>query len=186
MSSIQEKAKKVKAVILDGDGVFFTGRVLIHPKDGEFLKERSHIDGQGISLCRAAGILFALVSGETSGFLEVVGEKLNNLPSVREGKWKPILVVCGPQQGGKAEAVNKWISDNGISWDECAVMGDDLSDIQLLERAGFKTAPAQAEDAIKNMADWSSPRRGGDGAIRDLCDLILKSKGIDPRSLSLR
>lgn len=181
-----EKAKKIKAIVLDGDGVFFTGRVLIHPKDGELLKERSHIDGQGISLCRAAGIIFAIVSGESTGFIEITGEKLNKLPSVREGKWKPILIVAGPQKEGKVGVVEQWLKNENISWEEYAVMGDDLSDYNMLERAGFKAAPAQAENIVKNMADWIAPRKGGDGAIRDLCDLILEAKGIDTRTFSLR
>ncbi len=179
-------AKNVRALVLDGDGVFFTGRVLVHPKDGEMLKERSHIDGQGISLLRAVGVVVAMVSGESTGFLEVVGGKLNDLPSVKEGRWAPIRIITGPQKEGKVAAVTSWLQENGIDWNECAVMGDDLSDLHMIRKAGLKTAPRQAEDVIKKEVDWVAARNGGDGAIRDLANLILDAKGIDPTVLSLR
>ena len=178
--------KDLKAVVFDGDGVFFTGRVLIHPKDGEYLKERSHIDGQGISLLRAAGIRVALVSGETTGFLEVVGEKLNALPAVREGKWPPIGVFTGPQGKDKVASIERWLGELGISWGECAAMGDDVSDYELLKKVGFVAVPAQAEEVVKKIAHYVAPREGGNGAIRDFCNLILEAKGIDVMALDLR
>jgi len=76
-ASLDERLARVKAVIFDGDGVLFTGRAFIHPERGELLKERSHIDGQGISLLRAAGVKVAFVSSETTGFLEILGKKMN-------------------------------------------------------------------------------------------------------------
>lgn len=178
--------KNIRAVVLDGDGVFFTGRVLILPGKGEYLKERSHIDGQGISLLRAAGIHIALVSGEATGFLEAVGKKLNDLPSVREGKWPPIAVFTGPQGKDKVRIVENWLDKFGISWNECAAMGDDVSDYELLKKVGFAAVPQQAEEVVKKIAHYVAPRKGGDGAIRDFCNLILEAKGIDVTTLKLR
>lgn len=178
--------KNIEAAVFDGDGVFFTGRVLVLPEKGEYLKERSHVDGQGISLLRSAGIRVALVSGEATGFIEVVGKKLNDLPSVREGKWPPIGIFTGPQGKDKVLAIGQWLTDAGIAWNECAAMGDDISDYALLEKVGFAAAPKQAEEAIKKIAHWIAPREGGNGAIRDLCNLILLAKGIDPTGLALR
>jgi len=181
-----KKLKKIKAVIFDGDGVLFTGRVFIHPKDGEFLKERSHIDGQGISLLRAIGIKIALISGETTGFLEKIGEKLNNLPSVKEGKWAPIAIFTGPKREGKVKAIENWLKENNLSWQDCAVMGDDLTDYHLLKKVGFSAAPAQAEEIIKKSVDWVTKREGGKGAIRDFANLLLKAKRVNPLKLPLR
>lgn len=178
--------KNIKAAVFDGDGVFFTGRVLILPEKGEYLKERSHVDGQGVSLLRAAGIHVALVSGETTGFLEAVGQKLNTLPSVRDGKWPPIAVFTGPQGKDKVAAVERWLGGLGISWGECAAMGDDVSDYELLKKAGFAAVPRQAEEAVKKISHYVAPREGGNGAIRDLCNLILEAKGIDATALELR
>lgn len=131
---MRETLKNIKAAVFDGDGVFFTGHVLVIPGRGEYLKERSHVDGQGISFLRACGIRVALVSGEATGFLEAVGEKLNALPSVREGKWPPIAIFTGPQGKDKVAAVGRWLNELGISWQECAAMGDDVSDYELLKK----------------------------------------------------
>lgn len=186
MHNKKDLLKNIKAVVFDGDGVFFSGRVLIHPKDGECLKERSHIDGQGISLLRASGIRVALVSGETTGFLEVVGQKLNTLPSVRDGKWPPVAIFTGPQGKDKVSSVERWLGELGISWTECAAMGDDISDYELLKKVGFAAVPTQAEEVVKKIAHYVAPREGGNGAIRDFCNLILETKGIDVTTLEFR
>lgn len=183
---LREKLKNIKAVVFDGDGVFFTGRVFISLEKGEALKERSHIDGQGISLLRAIGIRVALISGEKTGFLEKIGEKLNSLPSVKEGRWQKIAIFTGPQAEQKVETIENWLSEINVDWSECAAMGDDLADYQLLKKAGVATAPAQAEEIIKGIADYVASRKGGDGAIRDLCNLILEAKNINPVFLNLR
>jgi len=184
--NLGEMARKIKAVVLDADGVFFTGRVFVDPKRGEVLKERSHIDGQGISLLRAANIRIAFVSGGTPGFVEMIGDKLNALPSVKEGKWPPVEIFSGPQGKAKVESVDQWLKKVDLSWPECAYMGDDLSDYQILQKVGLAAAPQQAEDVIKKIVHYIAPRRGGDGAIRDLANLILDAQGIDVMKLSLR
>src|SRR3989338_10114835 len=184
--NLGEMARKIKAVVLDADGVFFTGRVFVDPKRGEVLKERSHIDGQGISLLRAANIRIAFVSGGTPGFVEMIGDKLNALPSVKEGKWPPVEIFSGPQGKAKVESVDQWLKKVDLSWPECAYMGDDLSDYQILQKVGLAAAPQQAEDVIKKIVHYIAPRRGGDGAIRDLANLSLDAQGIDVMKLSLR
>ncbi|MBI2055486.1 MAG: HAD hydrolase family protein [Candidatus Sungbacteria bacterium] len=183
---LHNRAEKIKAVALDGDGVFFTGRAFIHPEHGEYLKERSHIDGQGISLLRACGLRVALVSGEATGFLEAAGKKLNALPSVRDGRWPPVAVFTGPQGKDKVVAIGRWLEELGVSWKECAAMGDDVSDFELLKKAGFAAVPRQAEEIVKKIAHYATPREGGNGAIRDLCNLILEAKGIDETTLEFR
>lgn len=183
---LNKKLRKIKAVTFDGDGVLFTGRVMVGTKKGEVLKERSHIDGQGISLLRAIGVRIAFVSGEKTGFVEILGKKLNSIPSVKNGKWPKIAIFVGMQGKDKIISVEKWLKKISIKWEECAAMGDDLSDFQLLKRVGFVVAPAQAEEIIKKNADYITPRKGGDGAIRDFCNLILKARGIDSSNLILR
>ena len=182
---IREKAKSVRAVVLDGDGVFFTGRVFVD-KDGEKLKERSHIDGQGVSLLRASGIRIAFVTNEKSGFLESIVDKLNNLPSCKEGRFEKVSIFTNFIGKGKVGVIGDWLEEIGVSWAECAYMGDDLGDYEILKKVGLKTAPAQAEEVIKKICDYVTERVGGDGAIRDVANLILDAKGIDPTTLSLK
>ncbi|OGZ64140.1 MAG: hypothetical protein A3A98_04135 [Candidatus Staskawiczbacteria bacterium RIFCSPLOWO2_01_FULL_40_39] len=184
--NIQDKLKEVKAVVFDGDGVFFTGRVFVHPETGEMLKERSHVDGQGISLLRAIGIKVAFVTGEKTGFLEAICKKLNSLPSVQNGGWPAIALFTGQQGDNKVKAIDSWLSQNNISWSQTVAMGDDITDYQLLQKAGIVAAPAQAEEVIKNIADYVTLRKGGDGAIRDLCNTILEARNIDLISLKKR
>jgi 3-deoxy-D-manno-octulosonate 8-phosphate phosphatase (KDO 8-P phosphatase) len=166
-------------VAFDVDGVIFSGRVFVHPETGEMLKERSHIDGHGISLLREAGIKIAFITAEKTGFARAVCDKLNSLSSVKEKKWAKIDLFTGHMGKDKAEIINGWLEKNKIKWEECAAMGDDIIDYQLLKKAGFAVAPAQAEKAIKKIADYITEREGGNGAIRDFCDLILEAKKYD-------
>lgn len=182
----KNKLKDIKAVAFDADGVLFTGRAFIHPETGEMLKERSHVDGQGISLLRAAGIKIAFVSGEKTGFVEKIGEKLNSLPSVLSGKWQKVGIFTGFQGHQKIKVIESWLKESEIDWQECAVMGDDLSDYKILKKAGIAVVPAQAEEVVKKIADYVTKRDGGNGAIRDFCNLILEAKGIDPITLALK
>ncbi len=181
-----DRTKKIKAVSLDCDGVFFDGKAYIHPQDGEVFKVRSLVDGQGISLLRAAGVRIGFFTAEKSGFIEKVCEKLNNLPSVKNGTWPPIGVFSGLMGHEKVEAVEKWLSDAGVSWEECAHMGDDLSDYEVMQKVGLAAAPAQAEAVIKKLVHFVAERHGGDGAIRDLANFILEAKGVDVTALARR
>lgn len=183
---LKEKLKNIKAVVFDGDGVFFSGRVFVSPEKGEALKERSHVDGQGISLLRDIGIRIAIVSGEKTGFVEQIGEKLNSLPSVKSGEWPKVGIFTGHLGGGKVGTTEEWLKEIGVDWKECAAMGDDIGDYDLLKKVGFAAAPGQAEEVIKNIADFVAKREGGNGAIRDFCNLILEAKGIDINNLKLR
>ena len=184
-SDISGVAKNLKAVVFDGDGVLFTGSVFMDA-GGERLKERSFADGQGISMLRAAGIMVAFVSVEATGFLEAVGDKFNNLPSVKSGQWPEVGVFVGAIGQEKTETVGTWLKTRGIDWSECAYMGDDMGDYEILKKAGLSAAPAQAEEIIKKICLFVARRRGGDGAIRDLVNFILDAKGVDVRTLNLR
>ena len=188
-STLKEVAQNIKAVALDGDGVLFSGTVLVgrDSESGylELAKERSHIDGQGMSLLRAAGIRIAFVSAE-KGFVDYVGEKLNSLSSVKNGMWPKVAVFSGVIGKDKVRVLEDWLKEINTSWGECAYMGDDVGDFEVMKKVGLPSAPAQAERVIKDIASFVTVRHGGNGAIRDLCNYILEAKGIDPLSLALR
>lgn len=188
VNQVLEKAKKIKAVVLDSDGVIFTGHV-IEGVDGPLAKTRHHADGQGISLLRAAGIFICCVTGESgihASFLEKLVEKWNNLPSALSGKFKPIAIFTGTERKKKIEVVESWLKEQGLTLEECAAMGDDMTDYDILQAVGLAAAPAQAEEIIKKRVHFIAPRRGGHGAIRDLANLILEAQGVDVESLTLR
>lgn len=183
MDDVLMRAKRVRGVAFDCDGVFFTGRVFVDQTNGEQLKERSLVDGQGISLLRDAGVRIAFVTAESTGFMNPIVEKLNNLKSVKDGSWAPLDLYTGAMGKGKVEIIEKWLQDQKLAWDECAYMGDDLSDYEVLQKVGLAVAPAQAENIIKRNVHFVARRHGGDGAIRDLANLILEAKGINPTQL---
>jgi 3-deoxy-D-manno-octulosonate 8-phosphate phosphatase (KDO 8-P phosphatase) len=186
---MKEKAKNIKLVALDSLGVLFSEAVMVTPESlttpaGEHVRMRSHIDGQGISYLRAAGFLVCFISSEKAGFIEALGEKLNNLPSVKNGTWKPLGVFAGDAGKDKVATLTKWAEENGATLGEVAYMGDDIGDLTVFKVVGFKAAPAQAEEPVKAAADFVAKRRGGDGAIRDLANVLMEAQGIDPEQLS--
>lgn len=182
-----EKAKKIKAVAFDLDGVIFTGRVMVNP-DGVRLQERSRVDGLGVSLLRGAGLRIAFISSGSTAFLKMLEKQQNNMPSSKSGDWAPVVALGGK----KAQAKDKvtlgegWLKEIGISWEECAYMGDDLSDYYIMQKAGLAGAPAQAEEVIKDIAHYVAPREGGNGAVRDFANLILNAQGVDITTLALK
>lgn len=183
---MEEKLKNIEVVVFDGFGVFFDERVFVEPGKPEVSVMRSHADGQGISLLRSAQFSVGLLSTEKTGFMDTIGEKINNLPSVKDGRWKKIELFTGDKAKNKTEAVLGWVSSLGFRADQCAYMGDDIGDYEIMKKVGFAAAPLQAEEIIKEISDWVAPRRGGDGAVRDFCNLLLKIKGINPITLTLK
>lgn len=194
MENVVKLAKRIKAVVLDVDGVIFSNEVWegIVLTDGVAIKPRlrSYYDGQGTSLLRAIGIRIACVTNEKdlrARAIEEVVDKLNNLPSAKkstkEGGWYPIKLYTGCGGEKKVEAIEEWFGEIGITWEECAVMGDDLVDIPMLRRAALVAVPAQAEELVKKMAHFIARREGGKGAIRDFVNFVLESRSIDPTTL---
>ena len=181
------KAKKIKAVAFDLDGVVFTGRVFVSP-EGKRMQERSRVDALGISLLRDAGMRIAFISAGSSMFLAMIAKQCNQSSSVKNGKWQPVAALGGKKIQGKDKVAlgEKWLSEIGVSWDECAYMGDDLSDFYIMQKVGLAAAPAQAEEVIKNISHFVADRKGGDGAVRDLANLILTAQDIDVTKLALK
>ena len=185
-NALQQKLADLKGLILDADGVFFTGQETrnVH-EDGKVAvtKTRSLIDGQGISFLRALGIKVVIASGENEPLGSIV-KKLNELPSVTSGEWVPVDLFTGElKKGGKAASIEAWLEKHGLTWEECAYIGDDRTDWEAMQKAGIKIAPANAQPFIKEIADYVTENKGGDGAIREFADMVVKAKGADPRNL---
>lgn len=189
MSQIKEEArefaKRIKAVAFDVDGVLTDNRVLEGAPYNA--KWRSYYDGQGVSLLRAIGILVCFVTNEKGDWIQNLVEKWNNLPSSRKAEnpdgWAHVALFTGMGGSKKVVAVESWLKEIGVSFDECAAMGDDLVDIPLLKRVAFVVAPAQAEEAVKSLAHFVADRPGGAGAIRDFANFVLQVRGIDQITL---
>lgn len=179
---ITERLKNIKGLILDGDGVWFTGeeyRSVLADGQVIVMKSRHHHDGQGVSFMRAMGIkiLFATAEGQPMGS---VVEKLNKLPSVRSGAWQPVSVLMDlKEQGTKVDAIELWLKEQNLTWDECAYIGDDRTDWECMQLAGLTATPANGQRFIKKIAHIILTKDGGRGAVREFSEMVLDARGID-------
>ena len=158
-----ERASKVKLLVLDVDGVLTNGQVWIGADGKESLKAFDIQDGLGIKLLEQCGIPTAIITGRNSKMVLARCEELG-IKHVHMGV------------ENKAIALDQVIKSLSLSSSDCAVMGDDWPDLQMMKNAGFRICPAQAHEAVKESAHFITIHRGGDRAVRELCDLILRAQ----------
>jgi 3-deoxy-D-manno-octulosonate 8-phosphate phosphatase (KDO 8-P phosphatase) len=158
----------LKAIALDVDGVLTDGGVWWGP-DGAEWKRFSFADIMGVSLARKAGLIVVLISGEDSPLVDRFAAKLL-LPDAIKG--------CKD----KAAALRDLADRHGLRLDEICFMGDDVNDLAAMELAGFAAAPSNAQDCVRQKANVVTRNPGGQGAVRELVDLILRSENGMPRS----
>ncbi len=159
----QGRGLGVKAAIFDVDGVLTDGRLFIG-ENGESCKAFSALDGHGLKLLAQGGITPLIVTGRDS-------------PAVRRRVADLGLAhaVYGAQD--KLAAANALLQTLALDWADLAVMGDDWPDLPLMTRAAFACAPANAHAEVRAMAHHVTAARGGEGAARECCDLLLMAAG---------
>ncbi len=161
---INEKAKKIKLLLLDVDGVLTDGSIVLDNDGNEY--KRFHVrDGHGIKMLQKAGIPVGIITGRKSRVVEIRAKELG-IQDVHQKIFKKSLVF------------EKMMEKYKCSEENVAFMGDDVVDQELIKRAGLTAAPADAEEEIKKHADIITVRRGGRGAVREFTDLILKFSGL--------
>ncbi len=151
---------RIKAVALDVDGVLTDGGFWWGP-NGEEWKRFSFADVMGVSRARKAGLIVALVSGEDSPLVDRFATKMGISDVFKNCK-------------DKAGALRSFAQRHEVSLEEVCFMGDDVNDLPAFEVAGFTAAPADAEAEVREGADLVTVRRGGNGAVRELIDAVLK------------
>ncbi len=162
MDEIREKAKQLKLLILDVDGVLTDGRLFFDNSGTEYKCFHAR-DGHGIKLLRQTGVEVAVISGRKS---ESVALRMKSLGVE--------LVYQGHEN--KIAAFNEIIQTLGISPDQAAHVGDDLLDLPLMVRTGLSIAVKDANPAVKEYADWCTETPGGQGAVREVCDFIMQAQ----------
>lgn len=162
-------ANKIKLMVFDVDGVM-TDSTLIFDENGVEYKVFNCRDGQGIELLHKAGIITAIIS------------KRNNGTVTHRAKVLGITELYIGQRD-KMPALNEILEKYGFSYDEVSYMGDDLPDICVLEKVGLPCCPADAIEEVKAVSKFISAKNGGKGAVRELCEFVLKSKSFDLRTL---
>lgn len=160
---IESKLKKIKLLLLDVDGVLTDGKI-IYNDDGSETKIFNVKDGMGLRLLMDAGIQTGIVTGRSSNALK---HRCKNLGIHHLFDGIP----------DKKRILDKIIKDTEILPEEMAFMGDDLPDIPLLKLVGLPIAVANAHEMVKKNASIVTDKSGGDGAVREICEAILKAKG---------
>jgi 3-deoxy-D-manno-octulosonate 8-phosphate phosphatase (KDO 8-P phosphatase) len=160
---MDERLKKIKLLILDVDGVMTDGRI-IYDSNGIESKFFNVKDGHGIKMLQRSGIEIGIISGRES---QVVVNRAVEL-GISQVYQKSL---------DKLVPYRQMLEATGLSDEQVAFMGDDVIDIPLLRRVGFAAAPADAVSDVLPFAHFVAKNRGGWGAVRELCDLILKGQG---------
>lgn len=161
--AMEEKLKKIKLLLLDVDGVLTDGKI-IYTDGGEEIKFFDVRDGHGLKLLMRAGIEVALITGRESKVVEHRAKDLG-ITSVYQKVWN------------KGEFLNKIVQEKGIKEDSIAFVGDDLVDLPVIKRVGFSATVADGAEELKGLVDFVSRYKGGDRAVREICELILKAQG---------
>lgn len=169
-NDLVEKAKKLKLLILDVDGVLTDGK-LFFDNDGNEYKAFHARDGHGIKLLRQTGVEVAVISGRKSNSVALRMKNLG-IEYVYQG------------HENKISAFNEIIEKIGISPEQAAHVGDDLLDLPLMLRVGLSIAVNDAHFAVKQYADWCTELSGGCGAVREVCDFIMQTQGTMDNVLS--
>lgn len=163
MQNRAEKAKKIKLLILDVDGVLTDGKLFFDEQGREY-KAFNARDGLGIKLLQKAGIRVAVISGRSSKPVALRMEMLGI-----------DLVYLG--QTDKSHAFREIIAKVGCSPEQAAHVGDDLIDLPVFIQVGLAIAVQDANEQVLPYVDWQTRLPGGHGAVREVCDYILQVQG---------
>ncbi len=157
------KIKALKLLILDVDGVLTDGR-LFFDQQGQEYKCFHARDGHGIKLLRQSGVEVAVISGRKSASVALRMQSLG-VEHVYQG------------HENKRQAFQEILQILQLKPEQAAHVGDDVLDLPIMTQAGFAVAVADANFAVKQYADWCTEASGGQGAVREVCDLIMQVQG---------
>lgn len=157
--TLRDRLSRVVLLSMDLDGTLTDGG-LYYTEDGTELRKYHVRDGMGVKMIQAAGLSTAIITMSTTPAITRRSERLgiDHLVLGARDKVGALIAIC---------------QDLGISLDQVAHIGDDVNDMDLLQVVGCPVAVADAIDPVKALAAWVTPNKGGQGAVRDLCDQLL-------------
>lgn len=164
--AIRAKARRLKLMAFDVDGILTDGR-LYYGADGEALKAFHTLDGHGLKMLAGAGIAVALITGRRSDMVLRRASELN-IQHVIQGR------------EDKGAALSALAAELGLQADSCGYAGDDLPDVDALRWAAVAFSVPNAHLCARQAADLITEQRGGEGAVREICDFILDARGVRP------
>ena len=160
---VERRAAGVKLLLMDCDGVLTDGRITL-VEGGDEQKSFHTRDGHGLVLLHRAGLQSGIISGRTSTLVERRAAELG-MKYVRQGTWN------------KIQDFEELLKEAGVDEREVAFIGDDVTDIPLMQRSEFAIAVADASEETRSVAHYVTRLPGGFGAVREVCELILKAQG---------
>jgi 3-deoxy-D-manno-octulosonate 8-phosphate phosphatase (KDO 8-P phosphatase) len=162
-AGLEAKAARIRLLLFDVDGVLTDGKVQIHG-DGTESKQFDIKDGISMVWAQRAGLTVGLLSARTSASTAQRAEQLG-IQLIHQGV------------ASKIDTYRQIVGKEGVDDAEVAYMGDDIVDLAVLERVGLSTAPADAVEEVRSRVHWVSRENGGDGAARELIEMILRAQG---------
>jgi 3-deoxy-D-manno-octulosonate 8-phosphate phosphatase (KDO 8-P phosphatase) len=163
MNDLVNRAKKIKCLICDVDGVLTDGLLYLDNLGNE-LKAFHVQDGMGLKLLMSAGIEVAVITTSVNAVIENRMQQLG-------------ITHYYKGQVDKRQAYQKLKNTLQLEDEQFAYIGDDLPDLPIIQTVGLGVAVANAVDAVKEFAFWQTEKTGGRGGVRELCDLILTAQG---------
>lgn len=161
-AALLDRAQSIRLALFDVDGVLTDGS-LYFDASGEALKRFNALDGHGLKMLQQQGIEVGIISARQSAALN---KRLDNLGIKHQ--------LTGISN--KLSAMNDLLASLKISADHACFTGDDIIDLEVMQACGIRFTVENGHYSIKTIADWVSPFKGGEGAVRAICDLILYAK----------
>ena len=165
VNNIQDRAKKIKMLVFDVDGVMTDGSIT-YDENGVEYKTFNAKDGHGLVRMVKSGFITAIITARNNGTVEHRAKNLN-VTELYQGR------------KDKAPALEELREKYNLTYDEISYMGDDLPDMCCLEKVGLACCPDDAVSEVKDICHFVSQKGGGKGAVRELCDFILECQGIE-------
>ena len=161
-AELAARARQIRLLVLDVDGVLTDGR-LYYDAAGEALKVFNTLDGHGIKLLQKSGVTVAIISGRRG---DAIIKRARDLGIQ--------LLQLGRED--KFDALQELLVGTDYQLNEIACMGDDWPDLTVMRRVGLALTVPNAHATLLEYADWQSQRRGGEGAVREACDLLMRAQ----------
>ena len=169
-NNILERAKAIRLALFDVDGVLTDGKIYIDSKGAELKVFNIH-DGHGIRLLQHYGVIVGVITGRQSKALEY---------RMRDLEVKYVYQGCTD----KFDVYQQLLTNLKLDEQQTSYVGDDIVDMQIMSRCGLAVAVANAHSFVKQHAHWQTSATGGNGAVREVCELILKAQGLLDKALS--
>jgi len=158
-----KKAANIKLAVFDVDGVLTDGKLILGENGNEY--KAFHVrDGHGLVMLLESGCKIAVITARSS---KIVAERMASLG----------IEYVYQGEKDKGERLMKLIDELGLEREQVAYVGDDVIDLPAMTKVGLPIAVADARPEVKDYADWTTEERGGQGAVREVCEFIMKAQG---------